>query len=274
MYRLFGHSSSPYSMKLRAVMRYRRLSHIFIGHQTPEAARVRAAMKPPVIPILEFPEDGSLHNDSTPLIFALEARHPERGIVPEDSGTAFLAHLIEDMADEWLTKAMFHYRWFYEPDRVFASRWIIVGRTSAIDPATLAAEMAKITARQVSRMHLVGCTEENRPLIEDGFLRILEILEGHLQHGDFLFGTRPSLAEFGLFGQLYPLARDPTPMEIMRQKAPGVYEWVLRMDDASGVEGEWQPPESEPAVAVEPAPQAPEPAAIYEGERSVDSASW
>ena len=37
---------------------------------------------------------------------------------------AFLAHLIEDFADEWLTKAMFHYRWAYDADIQYASLWI------------------------------------------------------------------------------------------------------------------------------------------------------
>ena len=37
---------------------------------------------------------------------------------------AFLASLIEDFADEWLTKAMFHYRWAYDGDIQYASLWI------------------------------------------------------------------------------------------------------------------------------------------------------
>ena len=37
---------------------------------------------------------------------------------------AFLASLIEDFADEWLTKAMFSYRWAYDADIQYASLWI------------------------------------------------------------------------------------------------------------------------------------------------------
>jgi hypothetical protein len=35
------------------------------------------------------------------------------------------------------------------------------------------------------------------------------------------------------------MATDPTPMRIMRANAPFTDHWVRRLDDASGVEGEW-----------------------------------
>jgi hypothetical protein len=35
------------------------------------------------------------------------------------------------------------------------------------------------------------------------------------------------------------MATDPTPMRIMREKAPFTDHWVRRLDDASGVDGEW-----------------------------------
>ena len=53
--------------------------------------------------------------DSSPQIMRLEELVPGRSLVPTDPVVAFLDHLLEDYGDEWVTKQMFHYRWWY-PD--------------------------------------------------------------------------------------------------------------------------------------------------------------
>ena len=98
--------------------------------------------------------------------------------------------------------------------------------------------MQAFNDRQVGRMAMVGCTEQNRPIIEDSYRFVLDTLDRHVRAIPFLFGTRPSLADFGLFGQLQILSVDPTPMAEMRARAPDVYCWLLRLDDASGVDGD------------------------------------
>ena len=74
---------------------------------------------------------------------------------------------------------------------------------------------------------------------------MLAAFEPHVGMTSYLFGSRPSLADFAWFGQLSEMATDPTPMRIMRAKAPFTDHWVRRLDDASGVEGEWYPNERE-----------------------------
>ena len=238
-YRLVGSNGSPYSVKLRAILRYRRLP--FVWELRTERNRAElAGLRPPLIPILQYPEDGSFHVDTTPVAEDLEKRHPgQRSILPDDPAHAFLSCLIEDMADEWLTKAMFHYRWACDADVLYAGRWIaddfFPDRTGEAREAA-ARDFAK---RQIERMPLVGCTPENAPVIEESYRRVLAALEPHVGAYRFLFGARPSLADFGLFGQLRTLATDPTPLAIMRAEAQRTESWVRQLDDASGVEGEW-----------------------------------
>ena len=237
-YILHGIGPSPYSVKMRAILRYRRLPFVWRADGSARDVAVAAGL-PPVIPALTFP-DGTVMNDSTPLAHALERAHPgQRSIVPDDPAHAFLSDLLEDFGDEWVTKAMFHYRWFYEADRVFAQGWVSTSRDPQMPEPARREAMQAFNDRQVGRMAMVGCTDANRPVIEDSYRFILDRLEGHVGKMEFLFGSRPSLADFGLFGQLQILSVDPTPMEEMRRRAPDVYCWLLRLDDASGVEGKW-----------------------------------
>lgn len=237
-YILHGFNPSPYSVKMRAIMRYRRLPFVWRATGNPREVAVAAGL-PPVIPVLTFP-DGRVMNDSTPLAYALEREHPgQRSIVPDDPAMAYLSDLLEDFGDEWVTKMMFHYRWYYAADREFAQVWVVTSRDPVMPDAERGAAMKFFNDRQVGRMALVGCTEANRPVIEDSYRATLDILDRHVRTIPFLFGSRPSLADFGIYGQLQILSVDPTPMAEMRARAADVYCWLLRLDDASGVEGAW-----------------------------------
>ncbi|MGL5838274.1 MAG: glutathione S-transferase N-terminal domain-containing protein [Sphingorhabdus sp.] len=242
MYRLIGALGSPYSMKIRALMRYRRIPHLWIhGAEAMNAALPH--VRPAVIPVIEYP-DGSFHNDSTPVIYDLEARHAERSVIPPDPARAFLAHLIEDFADEWVTKAMFGYRWLEEVDQLQMSRWLAFDamKGGGLDASQAFAEQFR--ARQVGRMALVGCTRENFSLIEASTRALLTALEAHVTDRHCFFGSRPSMAEFGLFGQLSQLGVDPTAQSLMRANSPYSYRWLLHVDDMSGIEGEWDAPDT------------------------------
>jgi hypothetical protein len=57
-YRLYGHIGSPYSMKMRAVLRYRQLPHTS-SDEGRQLIDVQQRVKVPVIPVLEYP-DGSV----------------------------------------------------------------------------------------------------------------------------------------------------------------------------------------------------------------------
>lgn len=238
-YRLFGALGSPYSMKIRAYLRYRQIPHLWI-HGGRAQLEAQPHVKVPVIPIVQYP-DGTWHNDSTPLVFDLEARHQnDRGVIPSDPADAFLAFMLEDFGDEWLTKAMFHYRWFYERDQAQMSKYLAFDAFTGGGLKKLQDFADNFRSRQVGRTPLVGVTPENAPLIEASTRQICALFEAHVVNEHFLFGTRPSIAEFGLYGQMSQWGVDPTAADMMRADFPFTYRWLEHISDMSGIEGAWR----------------------------------
>ena len=237
LYRLQGALGSPFSMKMRAVLRHRRIQHLWEGGKAGFAAA--QTMKAKVIPVLVFP-DGQMENDSTHLIALLEAAHPERRLTPDDPAAAFLSLLIEDMADEWFSKAMYAYRWSRPVDQEQCCRWLAFDVLQGGGAEMITQMGASFRDRQIARMARVGCGPDARPAIEASAARIMSALDAHVVERPYLFGSRPSAADFALYGQLTQLASDPTPQALMRQSYPWLYRWTLRMDDLSGEpEGDW-----------------------------------
>ena len=196
-------------------------------------------VKPLIMPVVKH-GDGRFETDSTPIILALESTaDPARSIFTDNPVLNFLSFLIEDFADEWLTKCVFHYRFSYEADRDYGPKWVMDDAHPQATTSEIASLSSAFLQRQTERMPLVGCTPGNAPILEQSFQKLLEILEPFVGLEKFLFGTRPSLADFGLFGQLKTLATDPTPHNIIRTMAPRLEHWTQRIDDLSGVDGQF-----------------------------------
>lgn len=236
---IVGVPGSPYSRKLRAVLRYRRVPHAWIVQGAPEGRglpRPRVALLPQLI--LPGPDGApQAQTDSTPLIRELERLHAGRAVIPSDPALAFLDALLEDYADEWLTKPMFHYRWAFAADAANAAailpRWV---RPDMPEDQAVAAG-ATFAARQVSRLGVVGSNAATAPLIEDSYERLLALLDAHLTAHRFVLGGRPAACDFALFGQLTQLtAFDPTPAAIAHRLTPRVVAWVDVVEDLSGLE--------------------------------------
>jgi len=238
-FEVIGVSSSPYTAKMRAVLRFRRIP--FIWRCTyPQFDPDFAYLNPTLMPVVFFP-DGKARDDSTPIILELESVAPGyRSVRPADPVLDLYSLLIEDMADEFLTKILYHYRFDAEADRSFATNWVMDDTYSALTNTELRAKAYAFLGRQLSRAGLVGATKENAAVFQRAFALLIEALDPMVARDAFLFGSRPSLGDFGLFGQLDTLCSDPTPSAMIRARAPRIEYWTRRMQDLSGVEGSWQ----------------------------------
>ena len=236
-YEVYGALGSPYSLKVRAALRAKRLPHTWTGMTAEDRGRVMPNVKAQVIPVIRTP-DGSWTNDSTPFLLGLEGEG--RALVPAEAKLRFVCLLIEDMADEWFMKAMFHYRWAYPEDAEWCANWIMFDSLPNAGREGVERNAAMIRSRQISRMALVGCTPETAPVIEASWKRSCAALqETALGPGRFLFGDRISLADLAFYGQLKVMSYDPTPMAWMREAVPYLYRWLDHADDASGIGGDW-----------------------------------
>src|SRR5262249_60630018 len=125
--------------------------------------------------------------------------------------TAFVSALVEEYADEWGNKPMFHYRWFYEADQESGAERIARSMNPDADAELLAGIRGVVKARMIPRLAFVGSTRATAAQIEASFHRQLAVLERHLERRPYLFGGRPALRRFRAFGQLFPGSPHSTP---------------------------------------------------------------
>lgn len=235
-----GAPGSPYTRKMLALLRYQRLPYRFlIGNHDDDFGLPRP--KVALLPTFYLRDArGELEAvvDSTPLIRRLDAEHPgPRSALPADPVTAFLDALLEDYGDEWLTKAMFHYRWHYQADIDHAGNILPRWRAVTAPEAQVQRMREQFSRRQIDRLYVVGSNPITAGVIEASYRRFLAIMDEALQKQPFLLGRRPGSADFAVYGQLTQLAHfDPTPRALTLATAPRVFAWVDVMDDLSGLD--------------------------------------
>lgn len=238
--RLYGEYCSPYTRKMLSLLRYRRIPYRLLQGGPGGAPQELPKPKVKLLPTFYLTnEEGAVEAvvDSTPLIRRFERDFEQRSVIPPDAALAFVDYLLEDYGDEWLTKAMFHYRWAYQPDSDKAGVLLPLQHTRALPEEQQEQAQRIFRERQISRLYVVGSNEVTAEVIENTYRDFLQAFDSILRQRSFLFGERPGSADFAFYGQLTQLAGfDPTPMELTLETAPRVCAWVNTMDDLSGLD--------------------------------------
>jgi glutathione S-transferase len=232
-YTLHVYDISYFSGKMQAYLAYKGIPHRtheitwqeLVDRVAPQTGLVE-------VPVVEC-ADGSFLRDSTAMIEWFERRYGDGPVLPEDPAAAFFCRLLEDYADEGLWRPALYYRWAFPKDAELNSRRFTEDFLSyPLTPAALLRASVRDRQRRVY-MRGEGITADNRADVERHYTDELADLEAVFQRRPFLFGDKPSLADFGYFASMFRhFGIDPTPARIMRNTAPAVYEWVARMWNA------------------------------------------
>ena len=253
---LIGSPPSPYTRKMISILRYRRIPYSLTwGDRGTELTKLGIAMpKIGFLPTFLLPDEaGALQAvcDSTPIIRRLESEIEGRSVIPTDQALAFIDYLLEDFADEWCTKYMFHYRWALDEDADNAGTLLPFFHKTDMPVDTHKQFKPWITNKQVGRLHVVGSNDVTAPLIDASYRRFLVALESLLETQPFILGRRPSACDFAIYGQLTQLVGfDPSSRKITHALAPRVVAWTGLMEDQCGLEtagNDWTSVEEIPA---------------------------
>ena len=255
--KVFGAPASPYTQKIISILRYRHIPYeVFWGDVPGKLSRLGdiELPKPILLPTLLLKdENGKLKAtiDTTPIIRIFENEYPNRKLLPDDPALSFINYLLEDFGDEWVTKYMFHYRWYFDEDADNASTILPLSDIAVNMPDETLKDVKKIIHdRQTGRLWVVGSNDTTANLIDTSYRRFLKLMDDHLSVSKFLFGEKPSSADFAIFGQLTQLIGfDPTSRKIAYDTSLRLVSWQDVMADLSGHDvdnSNWIPLEESP----------------------------
>lgn len=238
---LFGSPGSPYTRKMLGLLRYRRIPYAILWGDQQSPPQGYPSPRVNLLPTFYFPDDSNklvATVDSTPIIQRLERLYQGRAAIPLDPALAFINYLIEDYADEWLTKAMFHYRWYHTDDRDHAGPLLVYWSKPLLNESEAKIASVTFTKRQTERLYVVGSNEITAETIEASYERFIELFDRLISIRGYLFGSRPSSADFAIFGQLTQLGVIEPTSAAITTRFPRVRAWIDRVEDLCGLEPE------------------------------------
>jgi glutathione S-transferase len=249
-YRLYGLTRSYFTRKMSGYFDYKGIPWILCrsGGLSPD---LLAEGFPGGIPAARTPE-GELVWDSTAMIHHLELRFPRPEVLPPDPVQRFLGYLLEDLSDEWLYRPAVGSRWHFEENASVAGHEIA-------RELTVTAPLSCAQAHEAARRHVLascpplGVTEKNIAAWIDEVLKPwLRVLGAHLDRRRFLFGDRPSLADFALFGaNAAHFVGDPLCRRWTEAEGPAIVQHTHRLlEPGDEPFGDWSEPADVPETLV------------------------
>lgn len=241
-YELVAVQHSYYSAKVRACLQYKRLPYQEVGANIETILnRVIAATGNQQFPVVFCP-DGTVLKDGCDIVEALETRHPERPIMPENPQLKCVAKLIEVLADEFFAIPMIYYRWVPEETKQWGIGMFQTSLGKDVenpDMAALAEQMGETISTEIrSRLPKVGLDRKDiQDKAQEITKEVCSLLDKHLAKTPYMLGDHPTLADLGIMNAMWGhLYLDPCDASMfIRNDYLHLNNWITNMHSGAGI---------------------------------------
>ena len=227
---LYTMQNSPYSDKIRAFLKYKKLPvQEFLENAETRFSVLQARTGKTMVPVVITPSDEAM-NDSTAIAAHVESIAADPPTRWKDPETDTVAMLLEDYADEWLVRIMLTSRWYHPADAAQNAAIIACGMTHGVPGLDFQRAAREFPPGIISTLPKMGATPENAEGWYAMLPRILGAFARALSRSLFLTGAAPHQADFAFYGQLNQIRRDPTGSGWISAAPEPVRDWLDRME--------------------------------------------
>jgi glutathione S-transferase len=224
---LYGAARVPYTEKVRRALLYKGLDFEFQEPTTPDDYQ-RWNPKSGMLPVIHVGEE--VIEDSTQILFALDARYPDPPLLAPDPTVASQQRQLEDWADESFLWYWMKYR------RIIGEDLVLPLKGDKLDEPRVDERKSGAFRRFRAWLQAGGTWE--RPIT--GLQRELGLrmddLVNFLGARPFFYSDRLSMADLGVYAMLFTMRRDAIPGSARLLAArPTLVAFMARVEDATDV---------------------------------------
>ena len=245
-YKLWGSEHSLFTRKLQAMLNYLDVDYEFCLKTEDARADVENRLGTHFIPGLQTPEGWFVH-DTTPIGLMLDAKYPQRQIVPATPVQRIAAHLLEDWSDEWFGRYAISSRWCYPHNIEHVALGFYANAIGKFVSEGLTAEEQVTAVQTITAVRdnfglracaNRGCGPDQAAAVKADFQSLMTHVDAHYQQHQFLLGDRASLGDFTFAGLFKAhMAADPEPRAWVEASAPRLLDAMERVFQARSDDG-------------------------------------
>jgi glutathione S-transferase len=247
---LYGWQVSYYTGKVRSYLRFKGIAYT---ERSPDIfdyyVGLRRRTGTVAIPVVRTGA-GEWLQDSSHIIDRLEVAFPDRSVLPSTAVQRFAAYLFELWGDElWIPSGLIT-RWCHlQQNYAFLERDVASDLLPGWPHWVQKRAVAQVARHMMGYLPKAGVIPAQHGVLDRWTALQLDALDRHFAASAFLFGTRPSLGDFGLMGPLYGhLGRDPWPARHLVEPRTHVRAWIERMNRSAPAAGDFLPGDAIPAT--------------------------